>query len=57
MATLAIGLVLRVLVTYSVVFGNKLKVKEKVFIALSWLPKATVQVSFWNCLSLVFSTL
>ena len=50
MATLAIGLVLRILVTYSVVFGNKLNVKEKIFIALSWLPKATVQVSlifFW----------
>jgi len=45
MATLAIGLVLRILVTYSVVFGNKLNVKEKVFIALSWLPKATVQAA------------
>ena len=30
--------------TYSVLFGNKLNVKEKIFIALSWLPKATVQV-------------
>ena len=57
MATLAIGLVLRILVTYSVVFGNKLNVKEKVFIALSWLPKATVQVRFWNCLSMLFSIL
>ena len=43
-ATLAIGLVLRILVTYSVLFGNNLNVKEKLFIALSWLPKATVQV-------------
>ena len=45
MATLAVGLVLRILVTYAVVFGNELKVKEKIFIALSWLPKATVQVN------------
>ena len=30
--------------TYAVVFGNKLSVKEKLFISLAWLPKATVQV-------------
>ena len=44
LATLAVGLVLRIAVTYAVVFGNKLSVKEKLFISLAWLPKATVQV-------------
>ncbi len=44
MATLFIGLVFRIAITYIVVLGNKLTVKEKIFIALSWLPKATVQV-------------
>ena len=42
--TLAIGLTLRVLVTYLVTFGNNLKLKERLFICIAWLPKATVQV-------------
>eukprot|EP00112_Aurelia_sp_Birch-Aquarium-sp1_P023460 Seg700.2 transcript_id=Seg700.2/GoldUCD/mRNA.D3Y31 product="Sodium/hydrogen exchanger 9B2" protein_id=Seg700.2/GoldUCD/D3Y31 len=49
LATLAVGLVLRIAVTYAVVFGNKLSVKEKLFISLAWLPKATVQnVQMWT---------
>ena len=43
--TLMIGLIVRLIATYGVVFGNNLSAKEKIFIALSWLPKATVQVS------------
>lgn len=38
------GLIVRVTVAVIVVTGNKFNVKEKVFIAFSWLPKATVQV-------------
>jgi hypothetical protein len=43
-ATLAIGLMLRTLVTYLVTFGNDLRLKERLFICIAWLPKATVQV-------------
>eukprot|EP00794_Sanderia_malayensis_P012817 gene12817-14130_t len=44
-ATLIIGLVFRITCTYFVVFGNNLTVKERLFIALAWLPKATVQAA------------
>ena len=44
-ATLAIGLMLRTLVTYLVTFGNNLKLKERLFICIAWLPKATVQAA------------
>jgi NhaP-type Na+/H+ or K+/H+ antiporter len=39
------GLVLRVIVAVVVVTGNKFTIKEKIFIGLSWLPKATVQAA------------
>ena len=43
-AVLIIGLVVRVAVTYLVVYGNNMTVKEKLFCTIAWLPKATVQV-------------
>lgn len=50
-STLAVGLLLRILVTYLVTFGNCLTLKDRVFICIAWLPKATVQVgSFKNFL-------
>ena len=39
------GLIIRILVTYLSVFGAKLERKEKLFVALAWLPKATVQAA------------
>ena len=44
-ATLAVGLVVRCAVTYIVVLGNNLNLKEKLFCVISWLPKATVQAA------------
>ncbi|CAG2173754.1 unnamed protein product, partial [Oppiella nova] len=43
--TLAVGLTLRTVSSICVVFGAKLTLKEKLFIGLSWLPKATVQAA------------
>ena len=42
---LAIGLVFRSTAAFLSGFGTKLNKKEKLFVMLSWLPKATVQVS------------
>ena len=39
------GLVIRFIVTYFSVFGAKLDHREKLFIALAWIPKATVQAA------------
>lgn len=48
-ASLLIALLVRVLFTYVCVLGAGFNVKEKIFIALAWMPKATVQVSqCWN---------
>ena len=44
LATLSIGLVCRMATTFLVVCGNKFNIKEKIFIMMAWLPKATVQV-------------
>ena len=44
LAVLAIGLVFRSIAAYLIVFGLKLTFREKLFIAIVWLPKATVQV-------------
>lgn len=41
---ISIGLVIRVLVTFLLVHFGGFNLKEKVFIAVAWLPKATVQV-------------
>ncbi|XP_045075032.1 sodium/hydrogen exchanger 9B2-like, partial [Coregonus clupeaformis] len=45
MACLATGLVTRVLFTFLMVFFGGFNMKEKLFISMAWLPKATVQVS------------
>lgn len=41
---LAIGLFVRIIVSFCVVFGSGLTIKEQIFVALAWFPKATVQV-------------
>lgn len=43
-ASLLIALLVRVLLTYVCVLRAGFSVREKVFIALAWMPKATVQV-------------
>ncbi|RWS31925.1 mitochondrial sodium/hydrogen exchanger 9B2-like protein [Leptotrombidium deliense] len=43
--TLSIGLVMRCLTVVLVCYGYDFNMKEKFFIALSWLPKATVQAA------------
>jgi len=42
---LVIGVVLRILVTAGIAFGDRLNMKEKFFVALSWMSKATVQAA------------
>ena len=42
---LAIGLVIRVIVTFFVVMGGDLDPKERLFVAFAWFPKATVQAA------------
>lgn len=42
---IVVGALIRILVTVLVGIGCKLNLKEKVFVALSWMAKATVQVS------------
>lgn len=43
--TLLVGLILRVGVSFAIM-GTNVDIKERVFVALAWLPKATVQVRF-----------
>lgn len=43
---LGVGLVVRLTVAVLAVTGHKFTWKEKVFVAISWLPKATVQAAF-----------
>jgi len=45
LAVLCIGLVLRIITSFLVVMGLGLTVRERLFVALAWLPKATVQVT------------
>ncbi|XP_035280605.1 sodium/hydrogen exchanger 9B2-like isoform X1 [Anguilla anguilla] len=45
MAAITIGLAVRVLFTYCMVLFAGFNVKEKVFVTLAWLPKATVQAA------------
>ena len=42
---LVIGLTIRVIVSFLAVLGGNLTTKERLFVALAWLPKATVQGS------------
>ncbi|XP_077999046.1 sodium/hydrogen exchanger 9B2-like isoform X2 [Glandiceps talaboti] len=44
-AVLAIGLTVRVIVSFFVVLKCGFTIKERLFIALAWLPKATVQAA------------
>ena len=41
---MCVGLVARLIVSMIAVTGNDFTIKEKIFIAIAWLPKATVQV-------------
>lgn len=46
LATFFIGLIFRILASFfSVFFIKDLNVKEKIFMSLSWIPKATVQAA------------
>lgn len=42
--TLCVSLVFRMLTSFLVVMGGQLNLRERLFVALAWLPKATVQV-------------
>ncbi|KAM6949221.1 sodium/hydrogen exchanger 9B2-like [Aplochiton taeniatus] len=54
LACIAIGLVVRLLVTYLVVHCAGFNLKEKLFISVAWLPKATVQAALgYKALDLV----
>ena len=41
-AIVLIGLVFRLPAAYTAVMGTELDVKEKLFVAIAWMPKATV---------------
>lgn len=40
-----LAIICRMVITPFIMFGANLNVKEKIFVSLAWLPKATVQVS------------
>merc|ERR1712241_1446152 len=42
---LVLALIIRMFATYAAVMGGELNVKEKIFMAFAWLPKATVQAA------------
>lgn len=42
---IALGAILRILCTASIAFGDHLNLKEKFFVSLSWMSKATVQAA------------
>lgn len=44
-STLCVGLLVRVVVTFCVVLFAGFNMKEKIFISLAWMPKATVQAA------------
>jgi len=54
LAVLCIGLVLRVITSFFVVMGLGLTVREQLFVALAWLPKATVQVTMISVPGITF---
>lgn len=45
-----IGLTVRFIASFLSTFGNKFRWRTMIFIAVSWIPKATVQVSQVKCL-------
>lgn len=44
-ASLGVGLLIRLIVSFFVVCGSTLNLKERIFVAISWFPKATVQAA------------
>jgi len=42
---LTIAMVVRLIVTFFVVSGNNLSIRDKIFVAIAWSPKATVQAA------------
>ncbi|KHJ84952.1 phosphomannose isomerase type I, partial [Oesophagostomum dentatum] len=42
---LAIGLLFRLVASFVAVFGSGLHIKERLFVAIAWMPKATVQAA------------
>jgi len=51
LAVLAIGLTIRLIVSFFAVAGLGFNLKEHIFITLAWMPKATVQVVFCSSYS------
>lgn len=47
-ASLVISLIIRLISTYLGLLANDLNLKERLFIAIAWLPKATVQVLYYE---------
>ncbi|XP_064487152.1 sodium/hydrogen exchanger 9B2-like [Ornithodoros turicata] len=45
LAVIGTALLFRITVTFLVVYGSNLTVKERLFVAIAWLPKATVQAA------------
>ncbi|XP_060581305.1 sodium/hydrogen exchanger 9B2-like [Ruditapes philippinarum] len=45
LATLGIGLAIRLVVSFFSVFGTDLNIRERLFIPIAWFPKATVQAA------------
>ena len=43
-ALLTIAMMVRLIVTFFVVSGNNLSIRDKIFVSIAWSPKATVQV-------------
>ena len=41
---LTIAMIVRLIVTFFVISGNNLSIRDKIFVAIAWSPKATVQV-------------
>ena len=52
-AVLCIGLAVRCFVAFLAVFGTNFNMKERFFIPLAWLPKATVQVGVASIICLL----
>ena len=46
MAVIVVGMIPRLAVVYLMVSRNNFSRKEKLFLVLSWIPKATVQVQY-----------
>ena len=49
MGLILVGLTVRLATSFIVLCGNHFSVTEMGFVALSWIPKATVQVCVCRC--------